>query len=311
MSTSKNRPRWNQLPPSIRAQVEQLIGGPVVRARNCPGGFSPGFASLLTRADGRLVFVKAMDADTWPGEAELHRTEARVGAALPSTIPAPRFLGTVDDGRWTALAFEGVDGAEPEQPWNTTDLDRVVAAVLHQVNAGTSSPVAVPRDHPRLGGWVEVARDRTRLTRLAEHSTWAADELPRLVRLERDGLAAAQGDSLVHFDLYPHNVLLTPDRVVFVDWPHARRGAPLIDLVTVLSSAAADRIDPDPILDDHTATTPVEPGTVDAILAAHTGFLLSGGLSAAQPGLEAIATTKLHLGLGALTWLERRLTNRT
>ena len=34
------------------------------------------------------------------------------------------------------------------------------------------------------------------------------------------------------------------DRVVFVDWPHARRGAPVIDLVTFLSSVAADGIDP-------------------------------------------------------------------
>jgi hypothetical protein len=51
---------------------------------------------------------------------------------------------------------------------------------------------------------------------------------------------------------------------------------------------------------------------VTEILAAHAGFLLTGGLTAEQPspaaaqGLAAIAAAKLHLGLGALRWLRRR-----
>jgi len=44
-----------------------------------------------------------------------------------------------------------------------------------------------------------------------------------------------------------------------------------------------------------------------ALLAANAGFLLAGGLSEAAPGLEAIPRMKLHLGAGALGWLNRRL----
>jgi Ser/Thr protein kinase RdoA (MazF antagonist) len=304
MGASKNRPRWDDLPPSVRADIERVVGGPVGHARNCPGGFSPGFAARITRADGRRVFVKAIDADAWPGEAVWYRTEARVTASLPAAVPAPRLLGTIDDGRWIVLALEDIDGTEPAQPWHSQDLDRVAAAVVRLGRAGTPSPVPLPREHPRLGGWRHIGDAHA--ARLAEHSTWAAGNLAGLVRLERAGLAAARGDSLVHFDLYPHNILLTPDRVVFVDWPHARLGAPLVDLVTVLSSAAADGIDPEPVLAAHPTGAP--PEAVDAVLAAHCGFLLDGGLSGSTPGLEAIAAAKLRLGLGAVAWLRRRLT---
>lgn len=303
MVASKSRPRWPELPATARIHVERLLGGTVSTAENCPGGFSPGFASRLTLADGRRAFVKAMDADTWPDEAITHRTEATIAAALPATVPAPRLLGTFDDGHWVVLAFEDIDGAEPAQPWHPNDLDRVVAAVRQLAPA----QITLPRDHPRLGGWAELAGDRSRLVRLPEHSPWAADNIAALVQWERDGLAAAQGESLVHFDLYPHNILLTPRRVLFVDWPHARLGAPVVDLVIVLSSAAADGVAPEPILRNHVGPTEFAPSTIDGILAAHAGFLLGTGLLPAPRGLEAIFEAKLRLGRGAVNWLQQRL----
>jgi hypothetical protein len=302
MIGSKDRPKWSKLPPPVRAGIERLVGGGVVEAQNCPGGFSPGFASRLTLDGGRRVFVKAMDADAWPEEAMTHRAEALIAAELPATVPTPQFLGTFDDGHWVALAFEDGDGVEPPQPWDPIDLGRVVAAVRELARAVTPSPVALPRDHPRLGGWAELDRSR-----LPDHSRWAADNLDRLVGLEEEGLGEARGVSLVHFDLYPHNILLTPRRVLFVDWPHARQGAPVVDLVIVLSSAAADGIDPEPFLRHHGGEAELGPATIDSVLAAHAGFLLVGGLSPAPPGLQPIFDAKLRLGLGAVNWLRRRL----
>jgi hypothetical protein len=118
-------------------------------------------------------------------------------------------------------------------------------------------------------------------------------------------MGAAQGDSLVHFDLYPHNVLLTSDRVVFVDWPHARLGAPVVDLITLLSSVAADGIDPAPYLPLALPGLDNRPASFDAILVAHAGFLLAGAFAPVSPGLEAIADEKLRLGIGAVRWLQR------
>jgi Ser/Thr protein kinase RdoA (MazF antagonist) len=303
---SKRRPLWAELPTPARMQIEHLLASPVVTAQNCEGGFSPGFASRLTLADGRRAFVKAMDCDAWPSQALFHRAEARVAAALPAGLPAPRFLGSFDDGHWVALAFEGVDGAEPAQPWDPADLDRVLAAVGQLADAGTPSPVPLPRDHPRLGGWASLARGPSRRSELPACSPWAASQLPMLLTLEGEGLAAAQGPSLVHFDLFPHNTLLTRDQVLFVDWPHARLGAPIIDLLLVLSSVAADGIDPEPILARQPLAAHVEPRAIDAVLAAHAGFCVAGALLPAPPGLEPITEAKLALGLATVNWLARR-----
>ena len=294
------RPLWDALQPALRTEIERLAGGRVVDARSCAGGFSPGFASRLTLADGGRVFVKAIDTRRWPHEVAAYRAEVRVNAALADGAPAPRFLGALDDERWIVLAFEDVDGVNPE-PWTPDALGRVLAAT-----ADLGRPaVPLDRDHPRLGGWATLTADR-----LAPHDPWAAANLPRLIDLERAGLDTARGDSLVHCDLYPHNILLTPDRVVVVDWPHARLGAPVVDLVTVLSSAAADGLDPEAALrrraDSGAAHVPSD--DVDAVLAAHAGFLVAGGRATMPPGLERIAAAKRRLGAAAARWLRHRLT---
>jgi hypothetical protein len=308
MSESKDRMRWEEVPRSIRAATEALVGGRVAGAENCAGGYSPGLASRLTLHDGRRVFVKAMDGNVWPLESRAHRAEAMVARSLPASVPAPAYIGSFDDGRWVVLAFEEVDGVPPEEPWDCGTLTRVVSAVVELADAVTPSRLALPQDHPRLGGWVDLAADPARGARLGTVSRWAADNLSHLVALEADGLIAAQGSSLVHFDLYPHNILVTADRVVFVDWPHARLGAPIVDLIMLLSSAAADGIDPEPHLRTYAAAA--EPAMVDAILAAHAGFLLAGGLVSAPTGLDAIAAAKCRLGRDAVDWLQRRFDRR-
>lgn len=301
MTASKSRMLWHQVPASIQAEVGRIAGSGVVAAQNCPGGFSPGLASRLRFKHGMRLFVKAMDGEAWPHEAVTYRTELAIAAALPETVPAPRLHGSVDDGRWVVLVFEDIDGREPAQPWTVTDLRRVVAALENLATALTPSPVAAPARHPRLGGWTELAGSTSL-------PPWAEKHLDRLIVLEQQGLtAAAAGNTLLHFDVYAHNILLTSDRAVFVDWPHARIGNPLVDLVLLLSSAAADGLDPEPFAE--TGSKDID-NDIDAILAANAGFLLAGGLSAPVPGLEAIQATKLHLGTGALRWLQSRLEPR-
>jgi hypothetical protein len=307
MSASKDRALWIDLPAGARALIEDLVQGSVVDAENCEGGYSPGLASKLSLDDGRRIFVKAMDCDEWPDQAAMHRDEAAVAAALPNSMPTPRFLGSAGDGHWLALAFECVAGAEPARPWRQSELDRVLAAVGRFAAAATPSPVNVPSTQPRIGGWAELARDPELQVKLAEHSAWAACHLDALVRLEKDGLAAARGSALVHFDLLPHNILLTGTDVQFVDWPHARLGAPFIDMLMVLASAAADGIDPEPLLPGCDVLANAGKEAVDAVLTALTGSWLAGGLAPMPPGMEPIGAAKLYLGRGALNWLHRRL----
>jgi aminoglycoside phosphotransferase (APT) family kinase protein len=290
--------------------VERLADGQVVAAANCPGGFSPGLASRLDLANGRAVFVKAMDADEWPDQAAMHRAELTVSTALPNAVPAPRLLGWSDDSHWVVLVFECIEGTEPDLRRRPSDAFRVAAGIEHLARTLTPAPIAVPSDHPRLGGWAELARDRNRVARLPALSPWASDHLTTLISLEEAGLAAAHGTSLVHFDAYPHNIVLAKDRVLFADWPHARLGAPFIDLIMFASSAASAGIDPELIVAGHWPTAETEPHVIDAVLTAHAGFCLGGSLYQVPAEFAPIAAAKAELGVAAVAWLARRLARR-
>jgi hypothetical protein len=303
MSASKDRLRWPDLPVEVRAWIGELAGGPVVAAANCSGGYSPGLAARVRLADGRRAFVKAMDCAAWPLQADHYRAEAGVNAKLPAGLPAPAFLGWADHDGWVLLVFECIDGAEPERPWRHGELSRVLRAA---VSLGAAAPPDLPGVHARLGGWARLRADETGLARLADCAPWAAARLPLLTDLEASGLEAARGRTLVHFDMYAHNILLTPQRAVFVDWPHARLGASFVDSVLLLASAAAD-LDPEPLLASSPLTAQVDPAAINGLLAAQAGFCLAGAMGEPEPGLEPIFAAKLALGLAALGWLARRL----
>lgn len=305
MSASKNRLLWAELPGHVQARIGRLAGGPVVAAANCEGGFSPGLAARVRLADGRRAFVKAMDGSAWPSQAGLYRDEARITAMLPPGLPTPEFRGCDDDGDWVILAFECIDGAEPARPWREADLSRVVGAATE---LAAITPPDLPTDHPRLGGWADLGADPARLARLATYAPWPTEHLGMLTELEAHGLAAARGSAaLVHFDMFAHNILLTAGRVLFVDWPHARLGAPFIDTVLLLASAVADGVDPEPFLAESPLTADIAPRSITALIAAQAGFCLAGAMHQPEPGLEPICAAKLELGLAALTWLTRRL----
>src|SRR3546814_15406378 len=84
------RLEWPHLPPRIRELVEQRCGSPVLEAASQDAGFTPGFASVLTCADGSRHFVKAASARAPRMFAEPDTPEARKLSALPPEPPAPR-----------------------------------------------------------------------------------------------------------------------------------------------------------------------------------------------------------------------------
>ena len=310
-SASKRRLLWTQLPPKVKTAVENMVGGQVVAAANREGGFSLGLASRLTLADSSMIFVKGIDAGAWPEQAAIYRVEASVSAALPTAVPAPRLLASRDDGHWVVLVFEYIEGAEPDLRRRPTEAFRVAAALEELARTLTPSPIVASSDHPRLGGWANLASDSDSLARLPGLSPWAATNLTTLIALEEAGLAAARGTSLVHFDAYPHNMLLTDDRVLFADWPHARLGAPYVDLILFASSAAAAGVDPESIVSGHAPAAETAPDVINAVLAAHAGFCVGGGLNPVSPGLAPIIAAKAELGIAATAWLQRRLARKT
>jgi aminoglycoside phosphotransferase (APT) family kinase protein len=294
---------WEALPTAVRSAIEQRLEATVARAVTQPGGFSPGVAARLELADGRSFFAKAVGPEPNPDSPEFHRREAHIAAALPPQTPAARFVFSVDDGAWVALVFEDVEGREPQLPWRDDELGRVLEALTDLAEALTPAPIAAPPVEETLEdmfhGW------RT----LESHvDDWAAEHLGELCQLESQWADAAGGDTLLHCDVRADNILLTPDRVVFVDWPHACVGAAWIDLLAFLPSVAMQG-GPHPwtIFESHPIGRDVPPEHLQPVLAALAGFFLQRTTLPPPPGLSTLREFQRGQGIEALAWLRRSL----
>lgn len=306
------RMEWARLPAAVRAAVERLLGGPVVHAATQHGGFSPGVAARLTSADGDHVFVKAVGPEPNPDAPDIHRAEARVAAALPATVPAPRLLGAFDQDGWVALVFEDIEGAMPVQPWRPDELGRVLDALTALAHDLTPTPLAVPAVGQRAAddfrGWRRIAAAaRAGEDDLSGLDPWARRHVHDLAALEAGWGDAAAGTTLAHGDVRADNLLLTPDRVYVVDWPWASTAAPWFDLLAMLPSVRMQGgPPPETLFAAHPLADGAAPDAVTAVLAAVTGFFLYHSRLPAPPGLPTLRPFQAAQGRAALDWLRIR-----
>ncbi|MEU9333566.1 phosphotransferase [Streptomyces sp. NPDC048290] len=302
---------WDDLPPHVRAAVADVLGAPVVRAETQPGGFSPGVAARVRTADGRRAFVKAVSAAHRPA-ARFHRAEARLTAALPPGAPAPRLLGTYDDGTWVALILEEIAGRQPAIPWRPAELTRVLDALTGLARTLTPAPAGAPRAADVLSaaytGWRDLL-DGEEPGLEGRLDPWVLDRLPELAELAAPIGRATAGDTLAHGDVRADNLLLTDDGgVVFVDWPHALRAADWFDLLVMLPCVRAQGgPDPEEVFTGHVLGRAADPDAVTCALAGVTGFFLRGALRPAPPGLPTLRPFQRAQGEAALAWLRGRL----
>ncbi|KAB2371382.1 aminoglycoside phosphotransferase family protein [Actinomadura montaniterrae] len=304
---------WTAVPAVLRAAVEDALGGRVAEAATQRGGFSPGVAARLRLADGRRAFVKAVGPTPNPDSPGIHRSEASIAAALPAHAPTPAFLGSFDRDGWVVLLFEDIDGAPPAQPWNRTELDRVLASVSDLSRILTPAPAQAPSAESRFAdefrGWRLLAdahrRGEDDLTGL---DPWAARHLPRLAAREPGWPAAVNGTTLAHADLRADNLLLTPDRVVVVDWPWACTAAPWFDLLLLLPSVRMQGGPPcEELFAAHPLARDADPDAVTTALIAWAGFLVRQGRQPPPPGLPTLRAFQTAQGVAALEWLQTRI----
>jgi len=305
------RPGWEEVPGHVRAAIEEWLEDKVVAAGSTPGGFSPGLAARLQTRDGRRVFVKAVGPEPNPDSPALHRREVEIVRALPSEAPVPRLLWSYDGGEegWVVLVFEDVDGRSPVEPWRAEELDRSLDALADLAGLLTPSPlprttVGSPEDWPIVAGghWRKLAEERP-----ARLDGWSLRHLDGLAALEAEAPAAAAGDTLLHLDLRADNLILTPDRVVVVDWPHARVGAPWVDLLFFAPSVAMQGgPPPEELLSRYPPARYADPDAITAVVAAIAGFFVGEGLRPAPPGLPTLRAFQAAQGEVAREWLARR-----
>ena len=145
------------------------------------------------------------------------------------------------EGGWIVLVFEDVEGRNPAVPWRSSELDQILDTLASLSELLTPSPlppglVGVVSDWEVICGWHwrKLAEERP-----ASIDAWSARHLDTLAGLEAEAPAAATGNTLLHLELRADNLLLTPeDRVLVVDWPHARVGASWVDAVFFAPSVA-------------------------------------------------------------------------
>jgi aminoglycoside phosphotransferase (APT) family kinase protein len=299
---------WEQVPDPVRASIEAEIGGRVAAAETQPSGFSPGLAARITLTDGRRVFVKAVSGAQNRDSPGLHRAEARITSVLPPDAPVPRLLGVHDDGDWVALIYEDIDGRHPTLPWCTDELAGVLDAVTGLHEALTPCPVpdarAVQNEPGLFCGWRSLY-DRTPATL----DDWSRTHLDRLVALEDRWVDAAAGDTLLHLDLRADNLLIRADgTVAFVDWPHARRGAAVLDILGLAPSVGMQGgPDLDWLLARHRGAAAADPDVVLVLLAAIAGLFTDRSLRPPPPGLPTVRAFQAAQGRIARRWLAARL----
>jgi aminoglycoside phosphotransferase (APT) family kinase protein len=300
---------WPDLARPLQAAVEAWLGSPVIAADTQLSGFSPGIAARLRCADGRRAFLKAIGPEPNPTSPAFHRREAEIVAALPPDAPVPKLLWTHDEGEggWILLLFEDVEGVHPAQPWRDDELDRVLRALEALAVALTPSPLAVRVATDVVareicGGVAMLARPPPgRDARSLAH-------LPQLASLEAEAPLAVSGKSLLHFDLRADNLLLTADRVLVVDWPHAAIGAAWVDLVFFAPSVAMQGgPPPEELLRRFAPAADAHPNDITAVVATIAGFFTAHALEPAPPGLPTLRAFQAAQGAVARAWLAERL----
>ncbi|WP_147404055.1 phosphotransferase [Nocardia panacis] len=242
-----------------------------MRAWTPVGGFSHGMAARLEFANGRRVFAKAIDvADELAG---MYRVESRTAARLPKDVPAPRVLFDLEHAGWLVTVFEDVAGRHPrfDRPGELAAALAAVAQLAQVLNPCPLEgiPTIAESYGAVFGRWLAFAESDAP----ADLDVWAVRNLTRLAELEGEWSTRTMGNTLLHTDLRPDNMLRRADgTVVVVDWAWPCRGAAWVDLVSLGPSIAACGVDPDPILAEHPVTRAIDPRAVDAYLCALVGY---------------------------------------
>ncbi|MGI0130759.1 MAG: phosphotransferase family protein [Thermoplasmata archaeon] len=306
------RLRWTDVPETMRNSIEARLGGSVTRVQVRRDGFSPAFAGIVTDSSGGKAFLKITGPDPNPSAPDFYRREIRSMSLLPPGLPVPRLLWTQDEGGWVALAFEPIAGRSPRLPWRTRDLERVFTAWKDLSERLTPAPSGFPsiagwRDDQFRGWRSLLARSASPDDALVRRlDVWARGHLVELADLEAEWPGAAAGRSLLHGDLRADNILLTKDRVFFVDWPEARVGAPWVDVLCMLPSVAMQG-GPQPweLWGRVAGTEDVPSGDARAMLAGIAGFFVENALKPPPPGLPTLREFQRVQGKQAIAWLRR------
>jgi hypothetical protein len=180
-----DRLTWSDLPPAACTAVQEHTG-PLLEVAEVSTGANSAIAVKACTASGE-VFIKGIPVDN--RQVKTQRREAAVNPHLPKS--APRLLWHLQAGGWDLLGFEVVDGQVADFSPDSPDLPLVVDALTELA--------ATPCPDIELLSFAQ---------RYAAYS-----DTPDLFT----------GDTLLHTDMAPHNVLID-HTAHLIDWAWPSRG---------------------------------------------------------------------------------------
>jgi hypothetical protein len=186
--------RLTQLPDTVLRLIEKT-SGPVIDTGTITAGLNSTIAARVQTADHTL-FVKGLPLDhprVWTQQREAHLSPHLKGIA-------PALHWHIEEDVWSLLGFDYVQGHHADYTPASPDLP-AVTATMARLAALPIPPLELKSMAHRLRTYVDDPADLT----------WFA------------------GDSLLHTEWNPHNVLITSSGALLVDWGWASTGAPWID----------------------------------------------------------------------------------
>lgn len=190
------RIEWDDLPLAVRDGVLSETG-PVTEVRSVADGLTCWVAAMLVTESGRRWFVKGCPESDDRAFRSL-RHERVVFPML--TEVGPDFGWCVRAADWELMAYDWVDGRHADLGPGSPDLTLVAEVLLK------AQEITVPHYVP----------------------------IPTIAQVLRPHLDAAEaallgGDTLVHRDTNPHNLLIGAERAWMVDWAMAAKGPAWVD----------------------------------------------------------------------------------
>jgi len=289
---------WKFLPKEVRALVEDELGSPVVRAESRTSGFTPGFASVVTGADGSSAFIKAASKVAQAEVAASYSAEIDKVVGFDGAVPAPALEWFSRGQSWVLLGYEAVPSRQPRRPWRLPELNRALdlaEAIVASVPTAPDGLDLLPLidELPNLvSGWEAVP------------ATWPhRDEAADLAA----ALLTEPATQVVHADLRDDNILFADDgRTLACDWNWPALGTPWQDSLDLLISAYGDGVDVDAVLRERRLTAEVDPVSIDAWLAGVCGFMLEACQRPVPATSPHLRTHNRWTAEAAWSWLARR-----
>ncbi|MER5718699.1 aminoglycoside phosphotransferase [Streptomyces sp. NPDC002132] len=189
-----SRISFEQLPADVRRAVADK-SGTVHQAVTVQGGMNSGVASVLKTESGS-VFVKGIPADH--PQVSAQRREAAVAPHLPASCPC--LYWHLEIGGWSLLGYEVINGRHADYTPGSPDLPLVETALVELQGVTAPADIAIKDAVDR---WADYAPPST--------------------------LHYFEGNTLLHTDFAPDNVLITDARARLIDWAWPTRGAAWID----------------------------------------------------------------------------------